>query len=153
MTRPRPLWQRNLFGALVAATALAITVATTMWPDWRAYRSTVEPAHTVAAQQSYTLDGQTWAVGDVRRSLADPGSGAPLPKGTVVMTIAIERSGSGPPDCTGVLTDGERRWRPAGPLCGSSGPVDWSFLIPVDARPTALDITMPDGSILLRLQL
>jgi hypothetical protein len=154
-SRTLPLWQRNLIGAAVAAGALAVSVTATVWPPWTAYRSTVEPAHTVAAHQSYTLDGQTWSVGDIRRSLGASGSGAPLPEGTIQMTVTIERTGSIPADtnCNGVLTDGERTWRTIGPPCSVPGPLDWSFLVPVDARPTAVDITKLDGSILLRLQL
>jgi hypothetical protein len=153
--RSRPLWQRNVVGTLVAAGALAIFVSAIVWPLWTNYRRTVRPAHVVAAQQSFTLDGQTWAVGDIRTSRRAPGSGAPLPEGTVMKMVTVDRSGSIPADfrCNGILTDGERRWRTIGPPCSEPGPVAWSFLIPEDADPTAIDITTPDGSILLRLQL
>jgi hypothetical protein len=157
MTGPRnmPLWQRNLVGTLVTVAALAIFGSAIAWPLWTKYRSTVQPAHVVAAHQSFTLDGQTWSVSDLTTSRRARGSGAPLPEGTVLTTVTVHRMGSIQAGfrCNGILTDGERRWRAVGPPCSEPGSMEWTFLIPDDAQPTAVDVMMLDGSILLRLRL
>jgi hypothetical protein len=117
-------------------------------------RNTVDPEYVVAPRESLTVDGQTWAVADVRHlpRYSTPGT-PPLPEGTVLTVVTMDRSGSAAPDYgTGVLTDGQRRWR--GDAFGAQpGQLQWSFLIPDDAVPTAVDVTRLDGSILIRLQL
>jgi hypothetical protein len=159
------LWRRNLLGAVVAAAAIAVLVAVDVWPQWRSYREAVEPRHVVAPRQSLTVDGQTWAVGEVRHLGRNPVAGAPpLPEGTVLTVVTLDRSGPAPPDayCIGVLTDGQRRWRgdtfsvpgDAGAgSCARPGRLRWSFVVPDNAVPTAVDVTTVDRSILLRLQL
>lgn len=149
------LWQRNLVGALVTVAALAIFGSAIAWPLWTKYRSTVQPAHVVQAHRSFALDGQTWSVSDLTTSRRARGSGVPLPEGTVLKTVTVNRAGSIQPEfrCNGILTDGQRRWRAIGPPCSEQGPIEWTFLVPDDAEPTAVDIMMLDGSILLRLRL
>lgn len=167
--RPLPLWQRNLIGAIVAAAALTGYALVDIWPPWELYRDTVRPEHVVAARQSQTIDGQTWSIGEVKHFGQSPASYAqPLPEGTVLTVVTVERSGVTPPgqSCDGVLTDGEHRWRgqtlstysiPMAPgawfTCTKPGPLQWAFLHPTDIVPTAVDVTAPDGVILLRLQL
>ena len=149
------LWQRNLIGAAVAAAALAVIIAFDLWPQWATYRATVQPAHVVSPRQSLTVEGQTWAVADVAHLRREPRPGAPpLPEGTVLTVVTVDRSGAETPDSyvVGVLTDGQRRWRGES-LAASPGQTEWKFVIPDDAVPTALDVTRLDGSILIRLQL
>jgi hypothetical protein len=149
------LWQRNLIGAAVAAVALGVIIPFDLWPKWATYRATVEPAHVIEPRQSLAVDGLTWAVADVKHLRREPRPGAPaLPEGTVLMVVTVDRSGVVPPDThvMGVLTDGERRWRGQS-LGPAQGQLAWNFVIPGDAVPTALDITMLDGSIPIRLQL
>jgi hypothetical protein len=68
--------------------------------------------------------------------------------------------------CNGVITDGERRWKsegvggfsaPAGDgvtsLCSMPGLLQFTFLLPQDAVPTAMDVVAFDGSITVRLLL
>jgi hypothetical protein len=155
--RPRQLrlWQRNLIGGAVAAAALAVLVVVDLWPQWASYRATVEPAHVVAPRQRLTVDGQTWAVADVRHLRRDPNPGVPPPpEGSVLTVVTVDRSGAIAPDSyfIGVLTDGQRRWRGES-LNAPSGRMAWKFVIPDDAVPTALDITTLNGSIPIRLQL
>ncbi|HEY9267238.1 MAG TPA: hypothetical protein VIQ11_21805 [Mycobacterium sp.] len=167
--RPLPLWQRNIIGVIVAAAALTAYTFTELWPPWAHYRDTIRPEHVVAARQSQTIDGQTWSIGEVRHlgDIAAPGSQA-LPDGTVLTVVTVDRSGVTPPGqaCGGVLTDGEHRWRgqtlstysiPMAPgawfNCTKPGPLQWAFLHPTDTVPTAVDVTAPDGVILVRLQL
>jgi hypothetical protein len=149
------LWQRNLIGAAVAAAALGVIIPFDLWPKWATYRATVEPAHVIEPRQSLVVDGQTWAVADVKhlRRESRPGAQA-LPEGTVLMVVTVDRSGVESPDTyvMGVLTDGQRRWRGQS-LGPAQGQLAWNFVIPDDAVPTALDITMLDGSIPIRLQL
>ena len=119
------------------------------------YRATVEPAHVIEPRQSLAVDGLTWAVVDVEHLRREPRPGAPaLPEGTVLMVVTVDRAGVVPPDTyvIGVLTDGERRWRGES-LAPAPGQLTWNFVIPDDAVPTALDITMLDGSIPIRLEL
>lgn len=168
MRRPVKLWQRNAIGAVVAVVSLAVIVAVDLAPKWSDYRATMQPAVLVPPRQSVTVDGQTWSIGEVRhvgrrvRPL-----GAPLPAGTVVTVVTVQRSGT-PQEaaCTGVLSDGTHRWRgqppsryglreaaDAAPSCAKPGPLQWAFVIPDDVVPTAVDITTLDGSIAVRLQL
>jgi hypothetical protein len=149
------LWHRNLIGAAVAAVALGVIIPFDLWPKWATYRATVEPAHVVEPRQSLVVDGQTWTVADVKHLRREPRPGAPaLPEGTVLMVVTVDRSGVESPDTyvMGVLTDGQRRWRGQS-LGPAQGQLAWNFVIPDDAVPTALDITMLDGSIPIRLQL
>lgn len=153
--RVQKLWQRNVIGAVVAVAAVVVVTIFTLKPAWDDYRRTVVPAHVAAVGQSVTVDGQVWSVRKAGRSTKQPGSGVPVPAGTVLMNVVVERSGpaSGGFGCVGLLTDGERSWRATGPPCGAAETMPWSFLIPAGAEPTAVDVTKLDGSILIRLLL
>ncbi|MGE0217550.1 hypothetical protein [Mycolicibacterium sp.] len=161
------LWQRNVIGAVVTVAALGGVAAMDLWPAWSHYRDSVVPAHVVPARESVTVGGQTWSLGPVRYIGDRPGLGR-IPPGTVVTLVTVRRDGPTPPGaaCVGVLTDGHRRWRGESPItysipatadqgftCTKDGSLQWAFLVPDDAVPTALDVTAPNGTILLRLQL
>lgn len=148
------LWQRNVIGAVVSAVALSLVVYFTPWPAWQRYRSTVDPAHTVAVDDAVTISGQTWELGTVRTAGRGRGA-APAPEGAVTKVVTVQRSGPADPEliCYAVLTDGRSRWRAFGTSCGKPGPLTWSFVLPADTDPTAVDITGPDGAILIRFLL
>jgi hypothetical protein len=150
------LWQRNLIGVAVSAAALTVIVTADLGPEWMTYRGTAIPEHVVPAG----TDDRAWRVQSIRHLNAEP-------DGTVLNIVTVERTG-GPVDqgCVAVITDGRRRWSAeplglAGPLppdgvstiCGKPGPIQFSFLLPGDAVPTALDITELQGRILVRLEL
>jgi hypothetical protein len=162
------LWKRNAIGATVAVVALAVFAVCYLRPEWSAYRQTVLPPHVVPAGQSLEVDGLTWRVSSVRHLASSPGIAAPaLPEGTVLSVVSIDRSGDAAgQSCGGVLTDGNRLWRaqvvgvytvlpPDGVTgdCSKPGPVQFTFVLPQDAVPTAVDITTGNGQIKLRLQL
>jgi hypothetical protein len=164
MTR---LWQRNLIGAAVSAVALAVIIATTLWPDWSDYRKSTDPEHVVAADESGEAAGMTWRIDSVRYLNTSGTRLQPdLPRGTLLHVVTLESSGAGVTGCSGVITDGHRRW-PAEPgggygpfppdgtssFCGRPGPVQFNFLLPDDVSPTAVDLTDWTGRILVRLML
>lgn len=166
------LWVRNVIGAVVAAAAIAVLVFTGLgglgqW--WAEYRRTVVPGAVVPAGRSGDADGRTWTVDSIRHLNRSPrGFGPKLPPGTVLTVITVDRSGP-PPDtgvCNGVLTDGNRRWKnqsvggftaPEGDgvtsLCNQPGLLQFTFLLPQDVVPTAMDVVALDGRITVRLQL
>ncbi|BBY67274.1 hypothetical protein [Mycolicibacterium helvum] len=165
---PAALWQRNIIGAVVVALALTVLVVTELAPDWSRYRHTVVPAHVVAAGATGSFDGQTWTITGVRHLNKATRSGAkPLPVGTVLQVVAIDRTGAPEGDmCIGMITDGLRRWQAEGMTgygpqvpdgasdrCTGTGPVQFSFLLPRDVVPTAVDVVDLDGRIRVRLQL
>lgn len=161
------LWQRNLIGAAVSAAALAVITATTLWPDWTLYRDSTVPEHVVAKGESGEAAGQTWSLGSVRYLNTSADRFAPeLPEGTLVHVVTIESSGPGLSGCSGVITDGQRRWSAEsvggyGPFppegtssnCSKPGPVQFNFLLPDDVTPTAVDLTDWSGRILVRVLL
>jgi hypothetical protein len=149
------LWKRNAIGAVVAAAAAVVSMEFIVQPAWERYARTITPAHTAAAGLPVTVDGQTWTVRNVSRSTRQPGSGAPLPDGTVLVNLVVQRSGPAEAgfSCVGYLIDGERTWRATGMPCGAETSMRWSFFVPATAEPTAVDITKPDRSILIRLYL
>ncbi|MET0699692.1 MAG: hypothetical protein ABWY93_08500 [Mycobacterium sp.] len=162
------LWKRNLIGAVVVVVALVVYTGTELLPDWSTYRHTVTPAVIVPADQAGTVDGLTWRVTAVRHLAASPRAYAdPLPKGTVLEVVSIDRSGAQPDgSCVGVITDGQRRWQAQGVggfavtppdgatgNCTRPGPVQFTFVLPQDAVPTAVDVTDFSGRILVRLTL
>jgi hypothetical protein len=162
------LWKRNVIGAVVAAVALAVYIAFYLYPEWSTYRQTVTPAHVVPADQSLSVDGVTWRISQVRHLNAGPGRTQPLPEKTVLSVVSVERAGAAAlgEGCVGVMTDGQRRWRaqvvgvytvalPDGVSgnCSKPGPVQFTFVLPQDAVPTAVDVTTPSGQIMLRLEL
>ncbi|MGE2737853.1 hypothetical protein [Mycolicibacterium vaccae] len=167
--RSLKLWQRNVIGAVVTAVALAVGTVTDLVPKWEVYRASVHPATVAGPRQSVTVDDMTWSLGTIRHlgRTVTP-FGAPLPEGTVVTVVTVQRDGAAGPQlgCGGVLTDGRHRWRGqsvaefglrplagGAPTCTAAGALEWAFLIPGDVVPTAVDVTTLDGSILLRLQL
>lgn len=165
---PAALWRRNLIGAVIAALALTVLVVTELAPDWSRYRHTVVPAHVVAVGRTGAFDGQTWTISGVQHlnTVKRPGANA-LPTGTVLHVVSIDRTGAPDGDmCTGMITDGSRRWQAQGvtgygPLvspgasdrCIGKGPVQFSFLLPDDVVPTAVDVVDFDGRIRVRLEL
>ena len=165
---PARLWRRNIVGVVVAALALTVLVVTDLAPDWSRYRHTVVSAHVVAAGQTGSFDGQGWTITGVRHlnKAAGPGAKA-LPVGTVLQVVSIDRTGAPKGHmCTGVITDGPRRWQAEGLTgygpqlpdgvsnrCTGTGPVQFSFLLPHDAVPTAVDVVDLDGRIRVRLEL
>jgi len=170
MTRfvPAKLWQRNMLGGVVALIAVTILAATDLYPSWVKYRDTTVPAVVVPAGQRGGTDGQTWSITDVRHLNSSGTRGAkPLPTGTVLQVVTIDHTGGPEGDmCTGFITDGNRRWQalylgsyglpiPDGvsDRCTKPGPVQFSFLLPHDAVPTAIDVADFNGRIRVRLEL
>ncbi|TRW83366.1 hypothetical protein FK535_12000 [Mycolicibacterium sp. 018/SC-01/001] len=161
------LWQRNVLGAIVVACALAVYCVIDFGPDWSAYRRTVEPSVVIGKGQSGSAGGETWRVTTVRHLDRSPQRfGSPLPMGTVLIVIDVDRSGTPAPGvCTAVITDGTTRWTAEGvggytpvppegmtSLCHQPGPAQFAFLLPGDVVPTALDVTH-NGQITVRLLL
>lgn len=162
------LWVRNTIGAAVSLAAVGVLVATGIGESWSTYRHTVVPGTVVSAGGSGTADGHTWKVDSIRHLDSNPMSfGPPLPEGTVLTVITVDRSG--PPAqeiCVGVITDGQRRWngegvgglRPLPPdgigtICEEPDRVQFAFVLPRDVVPTALDVTTLDGRIMVRMLL
>jgi hypothetical protein len=164
------LWVRNVIGAVVALAAVAVIVIFTgLSESWATYRHTVVPGAVVPAGQSGEAGGYTWKVAGTKYLNRSPNSyGPPLPAGTVLRVVTVERTGP-PPEkvvCNGVITDGERRWKSEGvggfsaptgdgvtSLCSMPGLLQFTFLLPQDAVPTAMDIVAFDGAITVRLLL
>ncbi|OBB04781.1 hypothetical protein A5662_11170 [Mycobacteriaceae bacterium 1482268.1] len=163
------LWVRNVIAVVVAAAAIAVLVLTGLGESWATYRHTVVPGAVVPAGQSGDADGYTWKIDSIRHLNRSPRSFGPkLPAGTVLTVVTVERTGP-PPEkvvCNGVITDGERRWKNeavggfAAPerdgvtsLCSGTGLLQFTFLLPKDVVPTALDVVQFDGRITVRLLL
>lgn len=168
MTRTWPLWQRNVMGTIVAAAAVGVFVAVDLGPQWSTYRHTIVPEHVVPTGQSGSADGQTWQIESIRHLNRSPlNFGPPLPSGTVLTIVEIDRSGPPKNDlCTGVITDGQRRWEAEGvggfspvladgltDMCSKPGRLQYAFLLPHAVVPTALDVTTPGGEITVRMLL
>jgi hypothetical protein len=163
------LWVRNVIGIVVVATAIAVLFMTGMAESWSEYRHTVVPEVVVAKGQSGNADGRTWKVDSVRHLNRSPSTYGPsLPTGTVLTVVTLDRSGPLYTDqiCNGVITDGERRWKSEGiggfqpaqaegvtTLCSQPGRLQFTFLLPQDTVPTALDVVRFDGRIIVRLLL
>lgn len=159
---------RNVIGAVVTAVAIGVLVVIGLGDSWSTYRHTVVPDAVVSDGHSGVAGGRIWKVDAIRhlnRSPVDYGPG--LPVGTVLTVVTVDRSGP-PPDeiCTGVITDGERRWKAEGvggfrapepdgvtSLCNKPGRLQFTFLLPQDVVPTAMDVTTLDGQITVRLLL
>lgn len=164
---PRKLWQRNVLATVVVLAALAVLVAVQIQPGWSDYRDSVTPVHVVPANRSGTFDGHTWQLGGVRHLAKLPTRGAAsLPDGTVLLVVTVEHAGAAlEAGCTGVVTDGHRRWKaeflgyslplPDGVSenCSGSGAQQFSFVLPHDAVPTAVDVVSFDTRIIVRLEL
>jgi hypothetical protein len=166
--KPMALWSRNVIGAVVAAIALGVMTATQLYPQWSDYREKVVPAHVVPRKAALDVYGQTWQLGSIRRFTTLPKTTADrLPPDTVLFVVTIDRSGSPSVGyCVGVAVDGQRQWRDQGvgafgvrapdgtaSGCAHPGPLQFTFLLPSDSEPTAVDITRGDTRILLRLML
>ncbi len=163
------LWVRNVIGAVVALAAVAVVIFTGLGESWATYRHTVVPGAVVPAGQSGEAGGYTWKIAGTKYLNRSPRSyGPPLPAGTVLRVVTVERLGP-PPEkviCNGVITDGEHRWKNEGvggfsppegdgvtTLCSGTGLLQFTFLLPQDAVPTAMDIVQFDGRITVRLLL
>jgi hypothetical protein len=166
--RPLVLWQRNIIGAVVAAAAAGVFVAIDLGSAWTKYRHTVSPEVVVPVGQSGTADGQTWKVESIRHLNRNPVNfGPPLPEGTVLNVVTVDRSGPTAEEiCIGVITNGAQRWKAEGvggfrpsvtdgvnTLCNKPGRVQFTFLLPDDVVPTAMDVTTLDGQITVRLSM
>jgi hypothetical protein len=166
------LWVRNVMGGVVAAAALGVLVFTGLGglgESWTEYRHTVVPGAVVPAGERGDADGRTWKIDSIRHLNNSARSfGPPLPSDTVLTVITVDRSGPPPTDaiCNGVLTDGERRWKDEGiggfaapevdgvtSLCNQAGRLQFTFLLPQDAVPTAMDVVAFDGRITVRMLL
>ena len=162
------LWVRNLIGAVVVAVAIGVIITTILGDDWTTYRHTVVPATVVPKGQTGTAGEYTWKVDSVKHLNRTPlRFGPELPAGTVLTLVTVDRSGPVKEEvCSGVITDGERRWTaenvggfspPAADgvtsLCSQPGLLQFTFLLPQDAVPSAMDITGFNGSITVRLLL
>lgn len=163
------LWIRNLTGMSVVVAALAVIGVIDLYPQWSSYRHTVVPQQIISRDGSASAFGQTWRLGSVRRiaTLPDRPFGAKVPQGATLTVVIVERTG--PPatqGCTGVLTDGRRRWRDqsnsnvvypevagATEFCSKPGAVQFNFLLPSNVTPTAIDVTDVSNAIVLRIQL
>lgn len=157
MTRLSALWKRNVVAAIVLACAVGVFVATDFGPQWSAYRHSLVPEVVVPSGQSGRAEGQTWKLGAVRYLNRTPlNFGRSLPPGTVLTIVDVERSGQhGVDSCMGVITDGDRRWEAEGlggfspiardgvtTVCNKPGRLQFAFLLPHDAVPTAVDVTV-----------
>ena len=157
---------RNVIGAVVTAAAVGVLIVIDLGESWSTYRHTVVPGAVVPAGHSGAADGRTWKVDSIRHLDRSPVNyGPPLPPGTVLTVVTVDRSGP-PPDeiCTGVITDGDRRWKSEGvggfrppetdgvtTLCNKPGLLQFTFLLPQDVVPEAMDVTTLDGQITVRL--
>jgi len=163
------LWVRNLIGTVVAAAALATICIVELYPQWSHYRQTVVPQRIIASGASASVYGQTWRLGSIRRidKLPERRYGPSVPQGATLVVVTLERSG-GPitAQCTGVLTDGRRRWQdqssssvvyPVSPgateFCSKPGALQFNFLLPRDVNPTAVDVTDGSDAVVLRVML
>ncbi|RDH75467.1 hypothetical protein DVS77_26025 [Mycolicibacterium moriokaense] len=163
------LWVRNVIGAVVAVAAIGVLILTGLGESWAEYRRTVVPAAVVQAGRSGDADGRTWKVDGIGHLNRSPNNfGPPMPPDTVLTVVTVDRSGPPPADavCNGVITDGKRRWKsesvggfiaPEGDgvtsLCNQPGRLQFSFLLPQNVVPTAMDVVQVDGRITVRLLL
>lgn len=163
------LWVRNAIGTVVALAAIAVVIYTGYGESWATYRHTVVPGAVVPKGQSGEAGGYTWKVESTKYLNSSPNRfGPPLPSGTVVRIVTVERTGPPPEQlmCNGVISDGERRWKSEGVagfsplprdgvtnLCSQPGLLQFSFVLPRDVVPTSLDVVQFDGAITVRLLL
>jgi hypothetical protein len=171
-SRLSALWVRNLVGAVVAAGAICVLVFTGLGDlrqSWVTYRHNVVPGAVIPAGRSGDADGHTWKIDAIRHLNRSPSDFGPkLPQGTVLTVITVDRSGPPPSDglCNGVITDGTRRWKSEGigsfsaperdgvtSLCNEPGLLQFTFLLPTDVVPTAMDVVKADGRITVRMLL
>ncbi|MFD6198649.1 hypothetical protein ACFWE3_18305 [Mycobacteriaceae bacterium NPDC060252] len=147
---------RLAMGALasvVVVGALVADIRLTSSDQWDNYFGWRTPQHVIAVDQAQVIEGQTWKLGKVRTLGKSPSAYArPLPRGSQLVVVDIVREGT--PRalyCNAVLTDGTRRWKadnfqsvriPDGysTFCNKPGSLEFVFLVPADAQPTAIDI-------------
>lgn len=163
------LWFKNLVAALVVVVAFTGLAVVSFRGPWRTYQDSIRPAHVVQAGQSATIYGQTWQLGQIRHLGKLPrGWNSAIPKGTQLAVVTIERSGTPQPDmyCQALLTDGVRNWKGdqieySIPLpddtsnsCVKPGSLQFTFLVPEDSHPTAVDVIEAYGTaILIRFEI
>lgn len=163
------LWFKNAVSGVVVVVAFSGLALVSFRGPWRTYQDSVTPAHLVRAGQIETIDGQTWQLGRIKHLGKLPRAwNSKVPKGTELAVVTIERSGPSSPDmyCQALLTDGVRSWKgdqtvytvplPDGvsSSCVKPGSLQFSFLIPEDAHPTAVDIIEAYGTrILIRFEI
>ena len=88
------LWVQDIIGAVVAAVAIGVIVATVLWDQWTTYRHTVVPETVVPVSRTGTAGGYTWKIDSVKHLNRNPASYGPeLPAGTVLTVITVDRSG------------------------------------------------------------
>ena len=166
---PTDLFRRNLIGLLVTTAALATLYLTQYRTDWTAYRNTVVPEHTAATGGTVSADGLTWSVESTRYYRQVPGYsfGTTLPEGTGAIVVTLNRNGDVKGTiCNATITDGARHWKAEGigfssaqlqpgttDNCSAPGPVQFTFVLPRDVRPTAVDVLDYSGQIMVRLYL
>jgi len=163
------LWVRNVIGAVAALVAIAVVTFTGLRESWATYRHTVVPGAVVPKGQSGEADGYTWKIDATKYLNRSPRSYGPaLPAGTVLRVVPS--SGPGRPrrkwsaavsSPTGSV-DGKSQGvggftAPEGDgvtsLCSGTGLLQFTFLLPQDAVPTAMDIVQFNGRITVRLLL
>ena len=161
------LWQRNVLATPLLLAGLLIWTSLQAWPAWTGYLRTVVPAVAVGRGDTAIVDGASWRIEDIKRRRVEPKQGGlPVAEGAVFTTVVVDRSGEQElgESCTGVLTDGTREWladlvaevplaEGATSICTDPGPLQFSFEIPGDVVPSALDIKSSDGRILVRMGL
>jgi hypothetical protein len=163
------LWIINLIALSAVVAALSVIGVMELYPQWSAYRHTVVPQRIASREASASAFGQMWRLASFHRTSTLPNRlhGASIPPGATLAVVIIDRSG--PPAtgvCTGVLTDGRRRWRDqsassvvypqvpgATEFCSKPGPLQFDFLLPGDVTPNAIDITDASDAIVLRIKL
>lgn len=163
------LWVRNVIGAVVALASIAVLIVTSYADSWTTYRHTVVPDAVVAKGETGQAGGYTWRLDGIKHlNKSSRSFGLPMPANTVLTVVTVERTGP-PPEkviCNGFLTDGEHRWKSEGvagfsapeadgvtSLCSQPGLLQYTFLVPADVVPTAMDIAQFDGRITVRLLL
>ena len=167
--RMSALWVRNVIGTIVSAAAIGVLIFTSLGDSWAEYRHTIVPGAVVPAGQSGDAEGLSWKIDAIRHLNQSPAAYGPkLPPDTVLTVITVDRAGPLPTEgiCNGVITDGERRWKNEGiggfqppttdgvtTLCSQPGLLQFTFLLPHDAVPTAMDVVQFDGRITVRLLL
>lgn len=169
MLLPSDLFRRNLIGLLVTTAALATLYLTQYHEGWSLYRNSRVPEHVADAGAAVNAGGLTWSVESVRYYDKLPGYGFndTLPEDTGAVVVTVNRRGGGSDEvCVGVITDGSRRWQAEGiggltvrlapgltDNCAKPGPVQFTFVVPREVRPSAVDILDYRGQIRVRLGL
>ncbi|MEZ0050802.1 hypothetical protein ABIA30_001800 [Mycobacterium sp. MAA66] len=167
------LWFRNVVATVVALGSLVLGTVISVFDrdDFTVYWRTRVPAHTIDYAASATIDGQVWTLGRVRQLGRSPNARRPAPRGTAITVVEVNRTGAPqhPVSCDAYLVEGDRRWK-AEPAyggdfwvppadadgtqdCQARGPLQFSFLLPDDARPSSLDLVDYRGQIGVRLKL